>query len=153
MSDPSAVYRSDFFPGLGWMTDHHVRGAAVAAVITQRAHTASHRAPLIASVHVRSVRPVAVCAPTQRWEELGPKWPAGFWDDWLREPPQRKGRNFLRPEISRTYTFGEQVRRRRGDAPARHRRDSPWAVIPRASCAGCEPSPVFLAVSGQHQAE
>ncbi len=41
------------------------------------------------------------------WEELGPKWPDAFWDDWLREPPQRKGRQFLRPEVSRTYTFGE----------------------------------------------
>ncbi len=41
------------------------------------------------------------------WEELGPKWPEAFWDDWLREPPQRKGRNFLRPEVSRSYTFGE----------------------------------------------
>ena len=27
------------------------------------------------------------------WTELGPKWPneMGFWDDWLREPPQRQG--------------------------------------------------------------
>ena len=27
------------------------------------------------------------------WRELGPKWPneRGFWDDWLREPDQRKG--------------------------------------------------------------
>lgn len=24
----------------------------------------------------------------QMWEELGPKWPEAFWDDWLREPPQ-----------------------------------------------------------------
>merc|ERR1712127_614429 len=36
----------------------------------------------------------------------GPKWPRGYWDDWLREPPQRKGRVTLRPEISRTHTFG-----------------------------------------------
>lgn len=42
------------------------------------------------------------------WEELGPKWPAGFWDDWLREPAQRGGRAFLRPEISRSYTFGQE---------------------------------------------
>lgn len=42
------------------------------------------------------------------WEELGPKWPAGFWDDWLREPAQRSGRAFLRPEISRSYTFGQE---------------------------------------------
>jgi len=45
----------------------------------------------------------------RRWRaELAPKWPQGFWDDWLREPPQRRGRAFLRPEVSRTYTFGEQ---------------------------------------------
>ena len=67
-SDPSALYRSDFFPGLGWL-------------ITRRL-----------------------------WAELGPKWPgeAGFWDDWLREPPQRRGRASIRPEVSRTYTFGEK---------------------------------------------
>jgi alpha-1,3-mannosyl-glycoprotein beta-1,2-N-acetylglucosaminyltransferase len=22
------------------------------------------------------------------WNELHPKWPLGFWDDWLREPEQ-----------------------------------------------------------------
>lgn len=47
-------------------------------------------------------------ATSQVWEELGPKWPDGFWDDWLREPPQRKGRQFLRPHVSRTFTFGEE---------------------------------------------
>ena len=42
------------------------------------------------------------------WDELGPKWPEarGFWDDWLRETPQRKGRASIRPEVSRTVTFG-----------------------------------------------
>jgi len=30
-----------------------------------------------------------------------------FWDDWLREPEQRKDRVCIRPEISRTYTFGK----------------------------------------------
>jgi alpha-1,3-mannosyl-glycoprotein beta-1,2-N-acetylglucosaminyltransferase len=39
-------------------------------------------------------------------EELEPKWPDGYWDDWLREPDQRKGRHILRPEISRTFHFG-----------------------------------------------
>ena len=24
------------------------------------------------------------------WDEWGPKWPKGYWDDWLREPAQRK---------------------------------------------------------------
>ena len=28
-------------------------------------------------------------------------WPRGYWDDWLREPQQRRGRKTLRPEISR----------------------------------------------------
>ena len=58
------LYRSDFFPGLGWMI----------------------KKPL--------------------WDELRPKWPLGFWDDWMREPAQRKDRACIRPEISRTRTFG-----------------------------------------------
>ena len=40
------------------------------------------------------------------WEELGPKWPSAYWDDWLREPQQRRGRHIIRPEISRTLHFG-----------------------------------------------
>lgn len=35
------------------------------------------------------------------WEEVSPKWPQGFWDDWLREPEQRQGRSCAYPEISR----------------------------------------------------
>jgi len=66
VQDPQALYRADFFPGLGWMTTRAI------------------------------------------WEELKPKWPKGYWDDWLREPPQRKGRHTIRPEICRTYHFGEQ---------------------------------------------
>uniref|UniRef100_A0A914IAX0 Alpha-1,3-mannosyl-glycoprotein 2-beta-N-acetylglucosaminyltransferase n=1 Tax=Globodera rostochiensis TaxID=31243 RepID=A0A914IAX0_GLORO len=57
---PSLLYRSDFFPGLGWMITRHF------------------------------------------WEELRPKWPRAFWDDFLREPEQRKNRSCIRPEISRT---------------------------------------------------
>lgn len=60
------LYRTDFFPGLGWML-------------------------------VREV-----------WEELEPKWPASFWDDWMRQPEQRRDRACIRPEISRTLTFGRQ---------------------------------------------
>ena len=59
------LYRSDFFPGLGWMLKREL------------------------------------------WEELKPKWPRSFWDDWMREPQQRKDRVCIRPEISRTYTFGD----------------------------------------------
>nr|KJB47175.1 hypothetical protein B456_008G014000 [Gossypium raimondii] len=64
--DPYALYRSDFFPGLGWML-------------------------------TRSV-----------WNELSPKWPKfTYWDDWLRLKQNHKGRQFLRPEVCRTYNFGE----------------------------------------------
>ncbi len=42
------------------------------------------------------------------WLEIRTRWPKAFWDDWLRDPEQRKGRACLRPEISRTITFGEK---------------------------------------------
>jgi len=42
------------------------------------------------------------------WEEFGPKWPEAFWDDWVREPQQKLGRDCIHPEISRTYTFGAE---------------------------------------------
>lgn len=62
----SLLYRTDFFPGLGWMLSNDL------------------------------------------WtKELGPKWPKSFWDDWIRNPEQRKGRACIRPEISRTRTFGK----------------------------------------------
>lgn len=63
---PDLLYRTDFFPGLGWMLLREL------------------------------------------WEELEPKWPASFWDDWMRRPEQRRGRACVRPEISRTLTFGRQ---------------------------------------------
>ncbi|MDH5324849.1 MAG: hypothetical protein OEZ68_17450 [Gammaproteobacteria bacterium] len=64
--DPKRLYRSDFFPGLGWlMTD-------------------------------------------ALWRELGESWPDGFWDEWMRKPKQRQGRVAIRPEVSRTYTFGKK---------------------------------------------
>ncbi|KAM9339773.1 alpha-1,3-mannosyl-glycoprotein 2-beta-N-acetylglucosaminyltransferase b [Symphorus nematophorus] len=67
--DPSKaelLYRTDFFPGLGWML------------------------------------------LKEMWEELEPKWPSAFWDDWMRQPEQRKDRSCIRPEISRTITFGRK---------------------------------------------
>lgn len=50
ISDPFAFYRSDFFPGLGWMLTKAL------------------------------------------WNEIEPKWPLSFWDDWLRLPEQRNNR-------------------------------------------------------------
>ncbi|XP_041270199.1 alpha-1,3-mannosyl-glycoprotein 2-beta-N-acetylglucosaminyltransferase [Onychostruthus taczanowskii] len=60
------LYRTDFFPGLGWL--------------------------LLAEL----------------WDELEPKWPPAFWDDWMRQPEQRRGRACVRPEVSRTMTFGRK---------------------------------------------
>ncbi|ETN66633.1 alpha-1,3-mannosyl-glycoprotein beta-1, 2-n-acetylglucosaminyltransferase [Anopheles darlingi] len=59
------LYRSDFFPGLGWMLTKDL------------------------------------------WDELEPKWPKAFWDDWIRQPEQRKERACIRPELPRTRTFGK----------------------------------------------
>lgn len=33
-----------------------------------------------------------------------------YWDDWVRLNTTRKGRQFLRPEVCRTYNFGEHVK-------------------------------------------
>ncbi|XP_055487822.1 LOW QUALITY PROTEIN: alpha-1,3-mannosyl-glycoprotein 2-beta-N-acetylglucosaminyltransferase b [Leucoraja erinacea] len=63
---PQALYRTDFFPGLGWML-------------------------------LRDT-----------WEELEPGWPGAFWDDWMRNPSQRRDRSCVRPEVSRTITFGRK---------------------------------------------
>ncbi|KAK3195636.1 hypothetical protein Dsin_026946 [Dipteronia sinensis] len=65
VQDPYALYRSDFFPGLGWMLSRTI------------------------------------------WDELSPKWPKAYWDDWLRLKDNHKGRQFIRPEVCRTYNFGE----------------------------------------------
>lgn len=41
------------------------------------------------------------------WLELQTKWPKSFWDDWIRQPEQRRDRACIRPEVSRTKTFGK----------------------------------------------
>ena len=42
------------------------------------------------------------------WLEYREKWPYGYWDDWMREPEQRKNRACIRPEISRTSVAGSE---------------------------------------------
>jgi len=64
-STPELLYRTDFFPGLGWMMTKDL------------------------------------------WKEIMVKWPKSYWDDWMREPQHRKGRSCIRPEVSRTKTFGK----------------------------------------------
>jgi len=41
-------------------------------------------------------------------QELSTKWPKSYWDDWMRQPTQRRDRACIRPEIGRTKTFGEE---------------------------------------------
>ncbi len=65
VSDERRLYRSDFFPGLGWMLHEAL------------------------------------------WRELAPKWPDSYWDDWMRLSDVRKGRESIRPEVCRTFNFGE----------------------------------------------
>lgn len=65
-ADERAIFRTDFFPGLGWML---LRGF---------------------------------------WREIRDRWPPAYWDDFVRRKDVRKGRHCIRPEVSRTYTFGEQ---------------------------------------------
>ena len=55
--------------------------------------------------------------------DLGSKWPDGYWDDWLREPPQRQGRQFIRPEITRTFHFGEKGGASQNQFGAAHNRN------------------------------
>jgi alpha-1,3-mannosyl-glycoprotein beta-1,2-N-acetylglucosaminyltransferase len=64
VSNASAVYRTDIFPGLGWML-----GADFA-------------------------------------REIIPDWPDMWWDEYMRRPQTRKGRQCLFPEVSRTHTYG-----------------------------------------------
>ncbi|CAK1548811.1 unnamed protein product [Leptosia nina] len=44
---------------------------------------------------------------SETWDQLEPKWPEAFFDDWLRDPENTQGRACIRPEISRTYSFGK----------------------------------------------
>jgi len=64
--DPKAAFRTDFFPGLGWMMDKDL------------------------------------------WDELRNRWAVAYWDEYMRRPDVRKNRHCIRPEISRSYTFGEE---------------------------------------------
>lgn len=64
LNQPELLYRTDFFPGLGWMLQK------------------------------------------ETWTKLAPNWPQGFYDDWLRDPNNIGAKSCIRPEISRTYSFG-----------------------------------------------
>lgn len=66
VQDETAAYRTDFFPGLGWM---------------MRKTT---------------------------WDEVRDRWAVAYWDEFMRRPDVRHDRQCLRPEVSRSFTFGEE---------------------------------------------
>lgn len=41
------------------------------------------------------------------WYEIRASWPPAYWDEYVRRGDVRRGRHCLRPEVSRTHTFGE----------------------------------------------
>ncbi|KAI3434434.1 hypothetical protein D9Q98_002511 [Chlorella vulgaris] len=65
VSNATQLYRSDFFPGLGWMLNRRV------------------------------------------WQSVKDNWPRGYWDDFMRLNATRQGRQCIRPEVCRTYNFGD----------------------------------------------
>ncbi|VDM31723.1 unnamed protein product [Hydatigera taeniaeformis] len=45
----------------------------------------------------------------QLWdEELREAWPLAYWDEFMRKKAVRRGRSCIRPEISRSHTFGRK---------------------------------------------
>eukprot|EP00933_Yihiella_yeosuensis_P018649 TRINITY_DN15239_c0_g3_i1.p1 TRINITY_DN15239_c0_g3~~TRINITY_DN15239_c0_g3_i1.p1 ORF type:complete len:520 (+),score=95.62 TRINITY_DN15239_c0_g3_i1:22-1581(+) len=66
VKDPKAAYRTDFFPGLGWMMDKNM------------------------------------------WGEVRERWAVAYWDEFMRRPDVRHKRHCIRPDISRSFTFGEE---------------------------------------------
>jgi len=66
VEDPRLAFRTEFFPGLGWMMDRSL------------------------------------------WDEVRDRWAEAYWDEFMRRADVRKGRHCIRPEISRTFTFGEE---------------------------------------------
>ena len=45
--------------------------------------------------------------PLSVWKDWEQKWPNAYWDDWVREPEQRKERICIHPEVPRSHTFGK----------------------------------------------
>eukprot|EP00397_Hematodinium_sp_SG-2012_P020870 GEMP01021529.1.p1 GENE.GEMP01021529.1~~GEMP01021529.1.p1 ORF type:complete len:470 (+),score=92.71 GEMP01021529.1:108-1517(+) len=64
--DHNMAYRTDVFPGLGWM-------------ITKKV-----------------------------FDGIKDKWPEAYWDEYMRDPDVRQGRQCIRPEVNRAITFGRQ---------------------------------------------
>lgn len=91
VSNPELLYRTDFFPGLGWMLKRNLWNEL--SVKWPKAYVSLH----IISFFLRSMTTKTFFFIVN----------TRFWDDWIRQPQQRKDRACIRPEVSRTRTFGK----------------------------------------------
>lgn len=64
--EPRRAYRTDFFPGLGWMVAKSF------------------------------------------WGEIRDRWAVAYWDEFMRRRDVRRERKCIRPDVSRSYTFGSE---------------------------------------------
>ena len=103
--DRERLYRSDFFPGLGWMMNRYVCSLvsvlmfSVYACVAINQFVSGYRYSNSSHFSYYNVFGYILLSSRRIWEELSPKWPRAYWDDWLREPAQRKGRHTIRPEV------------------------------------------------------
>ncbi|KAH0455790.1 hypothetical protein IEQ34_015822 [Dendrobium chrysotoxum] len=95
--DPKTLYRSDFFPGLGWMLSKPTWEE-----LTPKWPKAY---PIFSLYLIYWIRHVAINSKLFN-EELSLTCHT-YWDDWVRLKDVHKDRQFVRPEICRTYNFGE----------------------------------------------
>lgn len=93
VSDPTRLLRSDFFPGLGWMMTRALWKDELEAKWPDGMYNTNRIC--IFNLTISSDTHIFVFGTS-----------SAYWDDWLRDPAQRKGRQIIRPEISRTYHFG-----------------------------------------------
>lgn len=88
-NSPDLLYRTDFFPGLGWML---------------RRELWLELQPKWPKALVNcSLKLLSCSIPLFKINEFSHR----YWDDWIRKPEQRKDRACIRPGISRTKTFGK----------------------------------------------
>lgn len=102
-SDASKLFRTDFFPGLGWML--------------RRRRSCSDPSPTD-----RHIDP-SLCKRDFRelWLELSPSFPIEHWDHWMRLHSTNKGRDCIVPYVSRNYNIGK-LHHVCADLPARQGR-------------------------------
>ena len=96
-----ALYRSDFFPGLGWMLTKSTWDELSPKWPKAYPFLLFWSMSYLHYNLIDNLLYLLKCFPWQHYT---------YWDDWLRLKENHKGRQFIRPEVCRTYNFGEHVR-------------------------------------------